>query len=253
MYCSRLCALLLGMLLLLAPNTPSAFAEAQNQSLRQQAAPRGEAAENAKQEKERELEQQKREQEQRRAEAARQAEEREAERVAGMIEQYTVGTKVEVVRWSRFLFDDYGYAGIVKEVNGRRVTLEVCAFVNVNRDVESSAGTGYKHLIKGQDIGTEVEIDVTWITGYYSGANQDNYNSANRTGQYEITDQYDWGNSEFRTYKLRCLDGGSATVTYWYESKGYTWTTFSGSSQTWPVNDISFHQAAVKACKGELN
>ena len=176
------------------------------------------------------------------------------QRVDEFQNRYPVGSRVEVMQWSNFL-KDYGYAGIVKEYSGNQVTLEVCAFLNVNIYLEAKAASGGRELYKGSDIGTLVTIRPGYITGYYGGNNQGNYNPANRTGRYEITRQYDWGDSDrYRTYELRCLDdGGSATVTYCYNTTGYMWTTFSGSRTNWSVTGISFEQAAVKACKGELN
>lgn len=110
------------------------------------------------------------------------AAERRAEFIRNMLAKYTVGSKVEVMQWNTF-FKNYGYAGIVKDVDGRTVTLEVCAFINVNQYLEAKAASGNRKLFKGTDIGAEVQTDITQITGFYTGEVQ--HNSGNRSGASE--------------------------------------------------------------------
>ena len=165
--------------------------------------------------------------------------------------KYPVGTKVEVVQWKR-LFDSYGYAGIVRENDGSDVTLEVIAFINVNNDVEAAPASGGKRLVKGQDIGTLVTTSMRNITGYYKGDIQANSTSPmNLAGDYTIENQYDSSDNKMRIYSLKCSETGAwAEVLYFYNPQSYTWRTFDKKNRHWPEYNTSFHQVAVKACRG---
>ena len=172
--------------------------------------------------------------------------------ISELAEKYPVGTKVSVIRWSRIFGDNYGYAGIVREIDGADVTLEVVAFINVNRDVEATAASGGKRLIKGQDIGTQVVTNLRYITGYYQGDIQAKSPSPmNLSGDYTIENQYDSSDNKMRIYSLKCSETGAwAEVLYFYNSQSYTWRTFDKKNRHWPEYNISFHQVAIKACRG---
>ena len=86
--------------------------------------------------------------------------------IEALTEKYPIDSKVEVIRWRRFAGPKYGYAAIVKDIDGSNVTLEVTDFINVNRDIEPSPATGGKYLVKGRDVGTEVTTSIRAITGY---------------------------------------------------------------------------------------
>ena len=92
-------------------------------------------------------------------------------------DKYPVGSKVEVLRWSRIWGPNYGYAGIVRGYSNNEVTLEVCAFLNVNEYVEGAPPSGGVDLYKGSSIGAMVTIHPKYITSSYSGSTQTNYSS----------------------------------------------------------------------------
>ncbi len=101
-----------------------------------------------------------------------------------LAEKYPIGSKVEVLQWERLIGLDYGYAGIVRDINGHQVTLEVYAFLNVNTDVEPKWASGGVHLIKGEDVGVYVTTDLSAITGYYYGSQDSNYKKDGNDGLF---------------------------------------------------------------------
>ena len=95
------------------------------------------------------------------AAAAQRAEQRDL----NVISQLAVGMTVEVIRWhSDWRNVDYGYIGIVRELDGPYAVLEVTDFYNVNSYVEGGPATGGSDLYKNSDVGRYVRIRARHVS-----------------------------------------------------------------------------------------
>ena len=82
-----------------------------------------------------------------------------------LLDKYTVGTHVEVIRWG--MGYGFGYGAIVKDVDGSNVTLEITDFINTDNYVPASLSSGGERLVRGRDEGREITVNIRAITDYY--------------------------------------------------------------------------------------